>query len=46
MADLLNVALITLMVIAALQVKNPAFVSPNSIVLSIEGKSFSVEKKS
>eukprot|EP00112_Aurelia_sp_Birch-Aquarium-sp1_P013942 Seg2983.1 transcript_id=Seg2983.1/GoldUCD/mRNA.D3Y31 product="hypothetical protein" protein_id=Seg2983.1/GoldUCD/D3Y31 len=38
MADVLNIALVTFMLIAALHVKNPAFVSSDTIGLSIEGK--------
>ena len=46
MADVWNIALVTFMLIAALHVKNPAFVTSDTIGLSIEGKELGSNKDS
>ena len=46
MADVWNIALVTFMLIAALHVKNPAFVTSDTIGLSIEGKELVSNKDS
>ena len=46
MADVWNIALVTFMLIAALHIKNPAFVTSDTISLSIEGKELVSNKDS